>query len=229
MARPLRIEFPGACYQVINRGNFRFPVFRDDADRKLLLEKFVDFAERHHVRIRSYCIMVNHFHCFLQTEEANLGRFMQSFLTSFSVSYNRHHATSGHVFQGRYKAFLVEDGRLYASRVSRYIHLNPAEIPSLRNAPLAERRRVVREAGPASLLVSASFRRPCRCRGVRSATGGSTGQMEQWQRRPTGAALLGGRPLPRALHVDQPGKSSGKNIGFRFGKGTSIDVCETNG
>ncbi len=145
MARPLRIEFPGACYHVINRGNFRFPVFRDDADRKILLEKFVDFAERHHVRIRAYCIMVNHFHCFLQTEEANLGRFMQSFLTSFSVSYNRHHATSGHVFQGRYKAFLVEDGRLYASRVSRYIHLNPAEIPSLRNAPLAERRRVVRE------------------------------------------------------------------------------------
>ena len=145
MARPLRIEFPGACYHVINRGNFRFPVFREDRDRELLLEKLVDFAERHCVRIRAYCIMVNHFHCFLQTEEANLGRFMQSFLTSFSVSYNRRHGTSGHIFQGRYKAFLVEDDRIHASRVSRYIHLNPAEIPSLRAAALEERRLAIRE------------------------------------------------------------------------------------
>lgn len=146
MARPLRIEFPGACYHVISRGNFRFPVFKEEADRALLLEKLVDFAELYHVGVRAYCIMVNHFHCYIQTREANLARFMQSFLTSFSVSYNRRHGTSGHVFQGRYKAFLVEDGRIYSSRVSRYIHLNPADIPELRNASLAQRCRAIREA-----------------------------------------------------------------------------------
>ena len=66
----------------------------------------------------------------LQTTDANLGRFMQSFLTSFTVSYNRRHRTSGHVFQGRYKAFLVEDESDHGAEVSRYIHLNPARIPS---------------------------------------------------------------------------------------------------
>ena len=109
MARPLRIEFPGACYHVINRGNFRFPVFSESRDRELILEKLVDFAERFQIRVRSYCVQVNHFHCYLQTAEANLGRFMQSFLTSFTVSYNRRHQTSGHVFQGRYKALWVDN------------------------------------------------------------------------------------------------------------------------
>ena len=90
-ARPLRVEFPGACYHVINRGNFRFPVFEEDRDRELILEKLVDFAACFGVQIRAYCVQVNHFHCYLQTAEANLGRFMQSLLTSFSVSYNRRH------------------------------------------------------------------------------------------------------------------------------------------
>ena len=76
MARPLRIEFPGACDHVINRGNFQFPVFKEDADRELLLEKLEEFVDRHHVRMRADCIMVNHFHCHLQTLEANLSRLL---------------------------------------------------------------------------------------------------------------------------------------------------------
>ncbi len=131
MARPLRIEFPGACYHVINRGNFRFPVFREDRDRELVVARLVDFAERFQVRIRAYCVQMNHFHCYLQTRAANLGRFMHSFSTSFTVSYNRRHGTSGHVFQGRYKSFVVEDASRYSREVSRYMHLNPACIPSL--------------------------------------------------------------------------------------------------
>ena len=100
MARPLRIEFPGACYHIISRGNFRFPVFQDDRDRELLLRKLSEFSERFEVRVRAYCVMVNHFHGYVQTGAANLGRFMQSFLTSFTVSYNRRHRTSGHVSPG---------------------------------------------------------------------------------------------------------------------------------
>jgi putative transposase len=145
MARPLRVEFPGACYHVINRGNFRFPVFGEDRDRELILARLVEFAAKFRVRIRAYCVQINHFHAYLQTEEANLGRFMQSFLTSFTVSYNRRHRTSGHVFQGRYKAFLVEDDSSYRREVSRYIHLNPACIPSLRDVDLAVRQRGIRD------------------------------------------------------------------------------------
>ena len=145
MARPLRVEFPGACYHVICRGNFRFPVFGEERDRELLLKCFVRFAESFHVRVRAYCLMTNHFHGYVQTEEANLGRFMQSFLTSFTVSYNRSHHTSGHVFQGRYKAFVVEDWTSYSSEVSRYVHLNPVRIPSLEGAPTEKLQRGIRE------------------------------------------------------------------------------------
>ena len=145
MARPLRVEFPDACYHVICRGNFRFPVLREEGDRELLLERLVKYAEIFRVRVRAFCLMVNHFHGYVQTEEANLGRFMQSFLTSFTVSYNRRHHTSGHVFQGRYKAFLVEEDRAYASQVSRYIHLNPVRIPSLDGAPIEVLQRQIRE------------------------------------------------------------------------------------
>jgi REP element-mobilizing transposase RayT len=145
MARPLRVEFPYACYHIICRGNFRFPVLSEERDRELLLERLVEYAEIFRVRIRAYCLMANHLHGYVQTEEANLGRFMQSFLTSFTVSYNHRHHTSGHVFQGRYKAFLVEEDRAYASQVSRYIHLNPARIPSLDGAPIEVLQREVRQ------------------------------------------------------------------------------------
>ena len=128
MARPLRVEFPGACYHVICRGNFRFPVFREDRDRELILRRLVDFSERFLVRVRSYCVMVNHLHVYARTEEANLSKFMQSFLTSFTVSYNRRHHTSGHVFQGRYKAFLVQDDSSYRDEVTRYIYFHDPEL-----------------------------------------------------------------------------------------------------
>ena len=145
MARPLRVEFPGACYHVICRGNFRFPVLSEDRDRELLLEYLVKYAEIFRVRIRAYCLMTNHFHGYVQTEEANLGRFMQSLLTAFTVTFNRRHQTAGHVFQGRYKAFLIEDDRAYASEVSRYIHLNPVRIRSMEGAPIEVLQRELRQ------------------------------------------------------------------------------------
>jgi REP element-mobilizing transposase RayT len=144
MARPLRIEFPGACYHLMCRGNFRFPVFQDPADKALILERLIHFAEIFHVRIRAYCVMVNHLHGHLQTQEANMGRFMHSFLTSFSRLYNDRHTTSGHVFQGRYKALLVEDDSAYCANVSRYIHLNPACTREMKDADFEIRRQAAR-------------------------------------------------------------------------------------
>ena len=181
MARPLRVEFPGACYHVINRGNFRFPVFEEDRDRELILEKLVDFSERFGVHVRAYCVQINHVHCYLQTDEANLGRFMQSFLTSFSVSYNRRHRTSGHVFQGRYKAFLVEEESEYRDQVSRYIHLNPACIPSLRGADVAVRQRVIRDCPWSSYAAVIGLGRCPRWLDRRAVLAGFRGRLQERQ------------------------------------------------
>ena len=182
MARPLRIEFPGACYHVMNRGNLRFPVFTEDRDRALLIGRLVDFAAQFQVCIRAYCVQINHFHCYVQTREANLGRFMQSFSTSFSLTHNRRHRRSGHVFQGRYKAFLVEEDRAYRDRVSRYIHLNPACVPSLRDADTAERQRAIRNCKWSSYGALIGLRRCPRWldrRAVLSAFPGSLREKQQ--------------------------------------------------
>jgi len=136
MPRPLRIEFPGACYHVMSRGNARLPIFRDDADKELLVDRMAHFSELFRVELRAYCVMINHVHIHLRTAEANLGAYMRSFLTSFTSIYNHRHSSCGHVFQGRYKAFLVEDAKAYRAKMTQYIHLNPARIPSLAEKPL---------------------------------------------------------------------------------------------
>jgi len=138
MARPLRIEYPGACYHVVNRGNQRAVVFHDDWHYKTFIDKLGHFAGEFQIKVSAYCCMPNHFHLYLKTNEANLGRFMQSFLTSFCVSSNKKRRSSGHIFQGRFKAHLVED-ECYRSRLSRYIHLNPIRTANLREASLEER------------------------------------------------------------------------------------------
>ena len=144
MARPLRIEYAGACYHVINRGNQRLVVYRDDYDYEVFLEKLHYFSELFRVQVCSYCLMPNHFHLYLKTPQANLSKFMQSFLTSFTIVVNRRHNISGHLFQGRFKSFLVED-EAYGSRVSRYIHLNPIRVRSAQNKDALALRSEIRE------------------------------------------------------------------------------------
>ena len=139
MPRPLRLEFPDACYHVICRGNARLPIFREDADKELLVDRLVHFAELFRVEVRAYCVMANHVHVHLRTREPNLGAFMRSFLTSFTSMYNHKHRSCGHVFQGRYKAFVVEDSKAYVAKVTQYIHLNPVRVRSLASKPPAAR------------------------------------------------------------------------------------------
>lgn len=136
MPRPLRIEFPDACYHVICRGNARLPIFKHDIDKELLLDRMVHFSELFRVEIRAYCVMTNHVHIHLRTRAENLGAYMRSFLTSFTSIYNHRHQSCGHVFQGRYKAYLIEDTKAYVGKVTRYIHLNPVRIHSLEDSPL---------------------------------------------------------------------------------------------
>ena len=132
----MRIEYPGACYHVICRGNARLPIFQADSDKELLLDRMVHFAEIFRVEIRAYCVMINHVHLHLRTQEANLGAFMRSFLTSFTSMYHHRHGSCGHVFQGRYKAFILEDSKAYTGKVTAYIHLNPVRIKTHEDKPL---------------------------------------------------------------------------------------------
>jgi len=124
MARPLRIEFPGALYHVIARGNERKAVFRDDADREFYLRRLEHYREKFGFSVWAYCLMDNHVHLGLEMGKVPLSRVMAGLQTSYTQYFNRRHRRAGHLFQGRYKAFLVEKDR-YALAMVRYIHENP--------------------------------------------------------------------------------------------------------
>jgi REP element-mobilizing transposase RayT len=126
MARPLRIEYPDAFYHVTSRGNERKEVFRDGTDYKLFLKTLKESAEFFTVKVHSYCLMPNHFHLLLETKQPNLSKFMQRLLGVYTTRFNRKHKRCGHLFQGRYKA-LVVDKDSYLLELTRYIHLNPVK------------------------------------------------------------------------------------------------------
>ena len=124
MARPLRIEFEGALYHVMSRGNERRRIVRDDADRTRRLEWLRRTVETYGWHLHAFALMDNHDHLYVETREANLSAGMQHLNGSYTSYFNRRHRRSGHLFQGRYKAQLIEnEGHFW--EVSRYIHLNP--------------------------------------------------------------------------------------------------------
>ncbi len=124
MTRPLRVEYPDAYYHVINRGNNQEKIFKNDRDRQKFLEYLEIANERFAIIIHSYCLMGNHFHLLVQTPDANLSKAMQWINVSYATYFNRKRTRHGHVFQGRFKAILI-DADAYLKHLSRYIHLNP--------------------------------------------------------------------------------------------------------
>ena len=124
MARPLRVEFPNATYHVMARGNERRAVFRDDTDRRRFLETLGEVVERFGVRLHAYCLMPNHYHLLLETPRANLSQAVGWLQVTYTVRFNRRHRRSGHLFQGRFKAQLIEADE-YAQGLVEYVHLNP--------------------------------------------------------------------------------------------------------
>ena len=124
MARPLRIEFPGAIYHVTSRGDRRDPIFVDDVDRVALLGILAQAAQRFDAQLLAYCLMGNHYHLVLHTRQANLSLFMRHLNGVYTQGYNRRHGKVGHVFQGRFKAILV-DRDAYLLALCRYVELNP--------------------------------------------------------------------------------------------------------
>jgi len=143
MARPLRIEYPGAYYHVTCRGNDRRAIFLDEADRKDFLNSLGDGCGIYRVGVHAYVLMGNHLHLVVHTEEANLGEFMRRLLISYTGRFNRRHRRSGHLFQGRYGAVLV-DQDAYLLRVVHYVHLNPIRTRGAKALPgRAQEKRVL--------------------------------------------------------------------------------------
>lgn len=124
MARPLRLEFPGALYHVTSRGDGQEAIYRDDEDRGNGLEVLAGTVRRFHWRVRAYCLMGNHYHLLVETPEANLAHGMRHFNGIYTQRFNCRHRRVGHVFQGRYKAILVQKDS-YLLELARYIVLNP--------------------------------------------------------------------------------------------------------
>ena len=124
MARPLRIEFPGAVYHVTARGDRREPIFFDDDDRHALLEVVAQALSRFDAEALSYCLMGNHYHFVLHTRQGNLSLLMRHINGVYTQAFNRRHKKVGHLFQGRFKAILV-DRDAYLLEVCRYVDLNP--------------------------------------------------------------------------------------------------------
>jgi putative transposase len=123
MARSLRIQYPGAFYHIACRGNERKKIFLDDDDRYRFLVNLEESLQVYQVKLYSYILMHNHFHLLLQTARANLSEFMRRFNICYTSWFNYRHERCGHLYQGRYKAFLI-DADNYLVEVSRYLHLN---------------------------------------------------------------------------------------------------------
>ena len=124
MSRPLRIQYPGAFYHVTSRGNEKKDIFIDRADRKKFIY-FLDLAvKRYKTVIHVYCLLNNHYHLLIETPEGNLSSILHYINTSYTSYFNKRRERVGHLFQGRFKSFLV-DKDSYALELSRYVHLNP--------------------------------------------------------------------------------------------------------
>ena len=126
MPRPLRIEYPGALYHVMARGNHGRPIFADDPDRERFLATLGEACEKTGWRIHAYVLMGNHYHLLVETPEGNLVAGMKWLQGSYTQRYNSRHEVFGHLFQGRYKAVVVDGTPGYFDVVASYIHLNPA-------------------------------------------------------------------------------------------------------
>ena len=124
MVRPLRIEYPGAVYHVTSRGDRREPIAKDDIDRAAFLSVAAQAFERFDAHAWAYCLMGNHYHLVIRTREANLSRLMRHINGVYTQAFNRRHQLTGHLFQGRFKAILV-DSDSYLLEVCRYVDLNP--------------------------------------------------------------------------------------------------------
>jgi putative transposase len=132
MSRPLRIEYPGAFYHVINRGLERREIFRSKQDYEYFLSLLSQVHEKYGLLAHSYCLMPNHYHLYLETPNGHLSKAMRELDGHFTQKFNKKYARVGPLMQGRYKAVLVEQDS-YSLQLSKYIHLNPVKAKIVKN------------------------------------------------------------------------------------------------
>ncbi len=133
MPRHLRIEYEGAIYHVMNRGDRCEPIFNDDGDRKRFLETLGETCTKTDWQVHALCLMRNHFHLVVETPKGNLVAGMTWFLSTYTARFNRRHKLFGHLFSGRYKALVVDASSSgYFRTVCDYVHLNPVRAKLLR-------------------------------------------------------------------------------------------------
>jgi len=132
MGRPLRINYPGAFYHVTSRGNERKSIYQTNRDYEKFMGYLESATERYGANIHCFCLMTNHYHLLLETPRGNLESILHHINTAYTNYFNAKKRRSGHLFQGRYRAILVEKD-LYALELSRYIHLNPVRAGILKN------------------------------------------------------------------------------------------------
>ena len=123
MSRPLRIQYPGAVYHIMNRGRARQPTFVDETDYRAFLETLAEAHRQWGIEVFAYCLMGNHYHLCLRTPKGNLSRIMRHIDGIYTQRFNRRHRRDGTLFRGRYKGILI-DADEYLAAVVRYIHLN---------------------------------------------------------------------------------------------------------
>lgn len=133
MARKVRVEYEGAIYHVMSRGDRQEPIFRDDRDRIRFIETLGESCAKTRWQVHAWCLMGNHFHLVLETPDGNLSEGMKWFLGTYTGRFNRRHKVFGHLFSGRYKALIVDgSGDGYFRTVCDYVHLNPVRAKLLR-------------------------------------------------------------------------------------------------
>ena len=150
------MEFPGALYHVTSRGDRRGRIYEDDTDRRLFLLLLDQICETYNWLCHAYCLMGNHYHILIETPDANLGKGMRQLNGMYSQKHNNAHGRVGHVFQGRYKAILVEK-QAYLLELARYIVLNPVRagmVKQVRDWPWSSYRATVGQSAAPNCLTT---------------------------------------------------------------------------
>jgi putative transposase len=133
MSRPMRLEFQNALYHVTSRGNAQQNIYLSDTDRQQFLNVLEHVIQRYNWVVHAYCLMSNHYHLLIETPDGNLSKGMRQLNGLYTQDFNRAHKRVGHVYQGRYKAILVEK-QAYLLELARYIVLNPVRAEMVRSA-----------------------------------------------------------------------------------------------